>query len=329
MRRRAFTPVEILVVVAILAVLAALLLPAFARAKGRAKLTDCGARLHAFAAALNLYRADHDNRGYAWWRRDDGTNGFRAPYDMFEGMRAYLGDGSPLWCPEPNSEPTGFGLWNLYAYQAYPVRRDDRPGGELVVPWRPAPGTVVAACENHAGSEFDPRGFGLLRMGSYPFVREDASLGIVRNEAIRGGLLRRARSVREAPIRSGLRPPLPRRALAALAGTLVGLARARSRVQREVVGEEGVEVAAREEQAAYPGALARLDVGRPIPDDEGSGAQERQGGERLLEHPGARLAAGAALVGRVGAPGDRGEGRVQGEQARGEGGMEAVEGSRR
>lgn len=64
--RRAFTLVELLVVTAILALLAGLLLPVFARSRERARLTDCALKLRQFAVALNLYRADNDGRGYRW-----------------------------------------------------------------------------------------------------------------------------------------------------------------------------------------------------------------------------------------------------------------------
>lgn len=55
---KGFTLLELLVVVAILALLAALLLPALARAKNQAQTTHCVSNLHQLGVALNLYTQD-------------------------------------------------------------------------------------------------------------------------------------------------------------------------------------------------------------------------------------------------------------------------------
>jgi len=57
--RRAFTLVELLVVVAIIAVLAAMLLPALARAKEAGKRTLCGSNLRQIQMAFVLYAQDY------------------------------------------------------------------------------------------------------------------------------------------------------------------------------------------------------------------------------------------------------------------------------
>ncbi len=59
---RAFTLVELLVVTAIVAVLAALLLPALASAKSRAMSATCKNRLHQMGLALQVYVNDAGNR---------------------------------------------------------------------------------------------------------------------------------------------------------------------------------------------------------------------------------------------------------------------------
>lgn len=59
--RRAFTLIELLVVIAILSILAALLFPAFARAKASAKKTHCLSNLSQIGRSLLLYMNDFDD----------------------------------------------------------------------------------------------------------------------------------------------------------------------------------------------------------------------------------------------------------------------------
>ncbi len=61
-RGNAFTLVEVLVVVAIIAVLAALLSPVFSRAKHSAKISHCASNLRNIGVASVLYRADNADR---------------------------------------------------------------------------------------------------------------------------------------------------------------------------------------------------------------------------------------------------------------------------
>lgn len=71
MHRRAFTLIELLVVVAVLGLLAALLLPALARASQRARLTACTSNLRQLGLALTLYV---DGSGQRFPRADFSDN---------------------------------------------------------------------------------------------------------------------------------------------------------------------------------------------------------------------------------------------------------------
>jgi prepilin-type N-terminal cleavage/methylation domain-containing protein/prepilin-type processing-associated H-X9-DG protein len=60
--RRAFTLIEILIVIAIIALLAAILFPVFSRARESARRSSCASNLRQMMLAANQYAQDHDER---------------------------------------------------------------------------------------------------------------------------------------------------------------------------------------------------------------------------------------------------------------------------
>lgn len=71
--RSAFTLIELLTVIALIAILAGLILPALASAKEKARQTICVNNLHQLGLAANLYWDDNNGRGFRY--RTIATNG--------------------------------------------------------------------------------------------------------------------------------------------------------------------------------------------------------------------------------------------------------------
>ena len=76
--RAGFTLIEVLTVVAIISILAALLLPALTRAKESARGVTCINNMHQFALATMNYTMDHDGNVpgfWTWLHKEDLTTG--------------------------------------------------------------------------------------------------------------------------------------------------------------------------------------------------------------------------------------------------------------
>jgi prepilin-type N-terminal cleavage/methylation domain-containing protein/prepilin-type processing-associated H-X9-DG protein len=97
----AFTLVELLVVMAIIAVLAALLLPALAGSKEAARATACLSNLHQVGIALQVYVQENNNKMPVM--RDVSTDPTVAATNTFPAINnvlaAQLGNTNVLRCP--------------------------------------------------------------------------------------------------------------------------------------------------------------------------------------------------------------------------------------
>ena len=113
--KRAFTLIEILVVIAIVALLAAIIFPAFATARGKARSATCQSNLKQLGAAMAMYIGDYERYPYAVDPSDKYSNIWKNQIDaagvtvgnmtlLSEAMNPYIKSDAVWKCPSD----TGF-----------------------------------------------------------------------------------------------------------------------------------------------------------------------------------------------------------------------------
>jgi prepilin-type N-terminal cleavage/methylation domain-containing protein/prepilin-type processing-associated H-X9-DG protein len=98
--KKAFTLIELLVVIGIIAILAALLFPAFAKARERAKRTECISNMKQIGTAISMYCSDYDERyPFAWTE-----NYYDIHPILSDLLTIYVHDGHIWRCPSDRGE---------------------------------------------------------------------------------------------------------------------------------------------------------------------------------------------------------------------------------
>lgn len=212
MRGRAFTLVELLVVIGIIAILIAILLPALGRARYQAQVTTCAARLHDLSAGMMLYASE--NHGY--FPRHDiaiatGRNTCDVGNEFFEVLeKRYRRPHETFFCPLAMDEqldpqwafyytPTGFSRAGYAIWVPRSINTTMVPpaasgsGLTLYDPTEPA-GSAKRYGEKNAVSTPIVSDLVLtLKVKPYPGpndISRDATLGIFRNSThFRGGVI--------------------------------------------------------------------------------------------------------------------------------------------
>src|ERR1700722_5168677 len=127
---RGFTLIELIVVIAIIATLAAVVAPAVFRNVGDAKTSAAKSQLEVFALALNAYRLDND----VFPTSDQGLVALRTLPTTGDLPRNWQG---PYLSKVVPLDPWGRlyvyvspGTVNLESYDLYTLGRDGKPGGD-------------------------------------------------------------------------------------------------------------------------------------------------------------------------------------------------------
>ena len=103
--RAAFTLIELLIVIAIIAILAAILFPVFARARENARRSSCLSNLKQVGIAMMQYTQDNDER-YMVADHEDADNNGVADYAWFVPLQPYIKSEQVFKCPSLGNETT-------------------------------------------------------------------------------------------------------------------------------------------------------------------------------------------------------------------------------
>ncbi|TSC92743.1 MAG: prepilin-type N-terminal cleavage/methylation domain [Candidatus Berkelbacteria bacterium Licking1014_85] len=104
MNKKGFTLIEMLIVITIIAILAAILFPVFARAREKARQASCQSNLKQIGLAMAMYEQDYDEQLPYSWLDTNGTVGYQPSDTQWVDMiMPYIKNQQLNVCPSINS----------------------------------------------------------------------------------------------------------------------------------------------------------------------------------------------------------------------------------
>ena len=118
--RAAFTLIEILVVISIIAILAAILFPVFGRVRENARRTSCLSNLRQIGLGLQQYTQDYDEQNSRSWYVASGASSASASYKWMDAIYPYVKSEQVFNCPchtLPVNIPPSASIFDSYKFR--------------------------------------------------------------------------------------------------------------------------------------------------------------------------------------------------------------------